>query len=103
MTSPPLQRSVVVRNPEGLHARPADRLVRTAGAYASDIAVVRDGQRVDGKSILSLLTLGATQGTELSIEVDGEDAPEAMAALVELFESGFDEDAEAASTPNPGP
>ena len=108
MSASPLRRSVVVTNPQGLHARPADRLVRTAGAYQSRIVYVCRGERIDGKSILSLLTLGAAQGTELSVEIDGDDAPAAMAAITELFESGFDEnepstigDDERQSTPTP--
>ena len=84
-------RSVTVRNPQGLHARPADLLVRMASSFHSTISIGRDGEMVDCKSILSLLTLGAAQGTVLTISADGSDAEDAIDAITELFESGFDE------------
>lgn len=79
-----LQRYVVVTNPQGLHARPADLFVRTAKKYESRIHLVKDAERVDGKSILDILTLGATQGTQLLIEAIGQDADAALDALVDL-------------------
>ena len=84
-------RTVTVRNPQGLPARPADLLVRMASAHQSNILIGRDGELVDCKSILSLLTLGAAQGTVLTVSADGEDADEALAAIEELFEAGFDD------------
>ena len=65
MNKTPLSRTVTVRNPQGLHARPADLLVRMASKYESTILIGKDGELVDCKSILSLLTLGAGQGTEI--------------------------------------
>ena len=91
-------RTVTVRNPEGLHARPADLLVRMASVYESDILIGRDGELVDCKSILSLLTLGAAQGTVLTISAEGGDAEEALNAIEELFEAGFDDKNEAPGT-----
>ena len=91
-------RTVTVRNPEGLHARPADLLVRMASVYESDILIGRDGELVDCKSILSLLTLGAAQGTVLTISAEGGDAEEALHAIEELFEAGFDDKNEAPGT-----
>jgi phosphocarrier protein HPr len=85
------QRLVTVRNPQGLHARPADMFVRLALQFASHIEIVRDGERFNGKSILSLMTLAAEQGTELMLRADGPDAEEALEALAELFGRGFDE------------
>ena len=84
--------TVTVANPQGLHARPADLFVKTANRYESQIEVVKDGERVDGKSILGILTLVAEQGTQLSIEAKGVDARDALRALVELIEQGFVED-----------
>jgi phosphocarrier protein HPr len=84
-------RLVTVRNPQGLHARPADMFVRLALQFASHIEIVKDGERFDGKSILSLMTLAAEQGTELVLRADGPDAEEALVALAELFGRGFDE------------
>lgn len=91
MNTAPITRTVVVRNPQGLHARPADMLVRLASSFESNISICGHGETVDCKSILSLLTLGAAQGTELSLTADGSDAAEAVEAIGELFEAGFDE------------
>ena len=83
---------VVVTNPQGIHARPADLLAKTANRFSSQIEIVKGSERVDGKSILSILTLAATEGTELSLEADGPDAEEALNALAELVEQNFAED-----------
>ncbi len=91
MNRSPLSRTVLVRNPQGLHARPADLLVRMANKFESTILIGKDGELVDCKSILSLLTLGAGAGTELSLQADGVDAAEAINSIAHLFESGFDE------------
>ena len=82
---------LVIVNPQGLHARPAASLVKTALQFKSDIRVGVNGQLVNGKSIIGLLTLAAAQGTVLTIICRGEDAREAAAALRELVESGFGE------------
>jgi phosphotransferase system HPr (HPr) family protein len=74
-----------------LHARPADQLVRLASKFASTIQIGKNGEMVDCKSILSLLTLGAGEGTELSLTAQGEDAADAIDSIVTLFEAGFDE------------
>jgi len=86
-----LTRTVTVRDPLGLHMRPADLLVRTAGRYASQITIGKNGEMVDCKSILSLLTLGADHGCELSLEAAGPDAADALDRIEQLFESGFDD------------
>ena len=91
MSNSPLNRNVTVVNPQGLHARPADLLVRKASGFGSSILIGRDGELVDCKSILSLLTLGAAQGTELCISAQGDDAQAAIDAISALFEAGFDE------------
>ena len=84
---------VTITNPQGLHARPADLFVKTATRFESTtINVEKDGERVDGKSILGILTLAAEQGSQLVIEATGQDAHEALSALVELIEAGFVED-----------
>jgi phosphotransferase system HPr (HPr) family protein len=87
----PLSRTVTVRNPQGLHARPADLVVRMANKYDATILIGKDGEQVDCKSILSLLTLGAAQGTELSITAKGADAAEALESIAQLFDAGFDD------------
>ena len=82
---------VEIRNPQGLHARPANLLVRKASEYDAQIEIVKDGERVDGKSILSVLTLAAGQGTQLAIEAKGPDAVAAVQAISELIDRGFED------------
>ena len=84
---------VRIINQLGLHARAAAQLVKLAGTFKSRIVIVREDNNVfaDAKSILSVLTLAASLGTELSLQVDGDDSAEALAALIQLFERGFGE------------
>ncbi len=82
-------RIVTVNNPQGLHLRPADLLVRCANQFAAETLLAKDGQFVDCKSILSLMTLGACQGTQLQLTARGDDAESAVAAITELFDQGF--------------
>ena len=86
-----LSREVVVANSQGLHARPADMLAREARKWQSRIELVSDAQRVDGKSILEVLTLAAEAGTRLVVEATGPDAREALEAIGGLFERKFNE------------
>ncbi|MBM4112380.1 MAG: HPr family phosphocarrier protein [Phycisphaerae bacterium] len=85
---------VVVCNTLGLHARPAMSFVETASKFASAITVRRadSDEKVDGKSIMQVLLLAGTNGTELEICVDGADEAEAVAALVALVNRRFDEE-----------
>lgn len=83
--------TVRVKNRLGLHARPAMSVVDAASGFASDIFLVKDGQKVDAKSIMHLMMLAAGQGTEMRIEAVGADATAAVAAIGALFESGFGE------------
>ena len=89
-----LRETVVVSNPQGLHARPADMFVKLASRFESMVKVVKGNERVDGKSILAILTLGAERGTEIAIEATGPDATDALQALVDLVKDGFVEDQE---------
>ena len=89
MNDPPVTRVIVIKNPQGLHARPAEMLARTAIQFKSEIELVCEGHRADAKSILHLLTLGAQQGTSLAIEARGQDAELAVETLAKLVESGF--------------
>ena len=91
MTESTASRTVTVINPQGLHARPVDLFVKLANQFDASIEVVKGGERVDGKSILSVLTLAAEQGTQLAIKATGHDAEAALLALAELVESGFAE------------
>ena len=85
-------RTVVIRNQQGLHARPADMFVKRAAKFQSTIEVVKDNERVDGKSILAILMLAAVAGTELRLEATGIDATAALDALEELVNQGFGEE-----------
>lgn len=87
-----IKTTVTVTNSQGIHARPADLFVKLASQFQARIEVIRGAERVDAKSILNLLTLGAAQGTQLEIEADGPDAQAALDAIVELFKRNFDED-----------
>jgi len=84
-------RTVIVINPQGLHARPADLIVKAANRFQSKVEIIKGHERVDAKSILAIFTLAALAGTELVVEADGPDAQDAVQALCELFERGFDE------------
>jgi len=86
-----VSREVVVANSQGLHARPADLLAREARKWQSRIELVAAAQRVDGKSILEVLTLAAEAGTRLVVEATGPDAREALEAIGSLFEHNFNE------------
>ena len=95
MSNSPIKRVVVVPNKQGMHARPAEMFVRRAQEFESKIEIVRDDFRIEAKSIMNLLMLGATQGTQLTLEAEGDDAQAAIDALTEVVEKGFlEEDAE---------
>jgi phosphocarrier protein HPr len=83
--------TIVLRNATGLHARPAKIFARAAAAQPADVAVEKDGRRVNAKSVLSLLTLDCHQGDEIRISTDGEGADAALAELVALVEAGIGE------------
>ena len=88
---PRLLRTFLVLNTLGLHARAAAQLVQTANRYRSEILVEREGQSVNGKSIMGVLMLAAGKGSEIVVSCEGEDAEEAMASLAQLIENGFGE------------
>ncbi|MEO0531978.1 MAG: HPr family phosphocarrier protein [Planctomycetota bacterium] len=94
---PSAQRSATVRNADGLHARPAEMVAREAMRFESDIRIVREDYRIDAKSILDVLTLGAAEGTELTITAKGVDAEAAAEAVGRLVESDFEIDSNKAS------
>jgi phosphotransferase system HPr (HPr) family protein len=82
-------RVVTVNNPQGLHARPAELFVRCAMQFGSKIEVTKGGEMVDAKSMLDVLTLAASQGAQLTIRAQGDDAEAALDALAELVNNGF--------------
>ncbi len=89
MSEAKLTRTVVVANPNGLHMRPASLIAKLANQYESRIELVRGNERVDGKSMLEIVTLVAEHGTNLTIEASGPDAEAAVESLAELFASKF--------------
>ena len=86
-----VQARVRLSNARGLHARPCSAIVALALAHRSTLKVRCNGTEVDGRSILSLMTLGAAHGSELEFVAEGDDAAVLLARLRELVESGFDE------------
>ena len=86
------ERVVHIRNALGLHARAAARFVHTASRFRSRVTVSRNGKTMDGKSILGILLLAASQGTVLRLTAEGEDEAAALQTLAALVESGFGEE-----------
>lgn len=86
-------RAVVrIVNKKGLHARASAKIVEAAARFQSRISVSRDGQTVDARSIMGLMMLAASEGSEIAIEAEGPDAAAALAALVALANARFGED-----------
>lgn len=92
---PTVSREIIVSNKLGLHARPAMQFVDLANQFRSDITVHKLGDEqaeADGKSVMQMITLAAAEGTRMRIDAIGEDAPQAVDKLAELFDSKFGED-----------
>ncbi len=87
-----VERMVTIKNRAGMHARPAALLVKTASSFAAQVFIEKDSERVNGKSIMGVITLGATFNTPLKIIADGPDEAQAVDALERLFENRFMED-----------
>lgn len=86
-----VEKQFKVVNALGLHARAAAQLVKTANKFQCDVTVSKDGQNVNGKSIMGVLMLAATHGSTILIKTDGDDAQPAMEALAKLVDDGFGE------------
>jgi phosphocarrier protein len=86
-----LSKEVDIVNRLGLHARAAAKFVTCAGGFSSDIVVERNGRRVNGKSIMGIMTLAAACGTSIRLDVRGDDEEAAMAALTQLVAERFGE------------
>ncbi len=84
-----ISKTVVVQNQVGLHARPATFFIQKSNEFKSSIWVEKDDRRVNAKSLLGVLSLGITKGTEITIVTDGTDEKEAIEALENLVESNF--------------
>jgi len=86
------EQKVIISNRAGIHARPAAVLVQAAKDYKSSIYFEKGSDRINGKSIMGILTLAAAYKTELKIIAEGEDEKEAVETIVHLFESKFEEE-----------
>ena len=87
------EKVAVIRNKYGLHARPATQFVELASRFNCDVTLLKDGEEVNGKSIMGLMMLGAEMGTELTVRCSGaEDAPQCLESLVALIDSKFGEE-----------
>jgi len=86
------KKEFTILNKLGIHARPAAQFVKTANRFQAEIYVEKDGEEVDGKSIMGLMMLAAGHGSVICVSADGADAEEALAALGELIERKFEEE-----------
>ncbi|MBI5492122.1 MAG: HPr family phosphocarrier protein [Deltaproteobacteria bacterium] len=87
-----MEKAFRIKNRLGLHARAASLFVQLANRFSADISVAKNGQEVNGKSIMGILILAAAQGSEITVKAVGCDAATAVGALGELIETGFGED-----------
>lgn len=85
------ERTVTIVNKNGVHARPAAEIVKTAGKFASDVTIVRDDLEVNGKSIMGVMMLAAECGSNITLRATGADADAAVDALAQLVEAKFGE------------
>lgn len=86
-----VEKNVLIKNKLGLHARPAALFVQTANQFDSDIDVIKDGEKVNGKSIMGIMTLAIGCGTSMTIVATGPDAADAVAAIEALIQGNFGE------------
>ena len=86
------ERSVSIKNRAGIHARPAALIVQTAGRFKSKVFIEKNSDRINAKSIMGIITLGAGYGVELKIIAEGEDEEAAVEAVAQLFDRKFEEE-----------
>src|SRR3954468_14048522 len=87
-----LEKEIMIVNRLGLHARPAAMFVRIASRYRSEVWVEKEGEQINGKSIMGLMMLAAGQGSKLTIRCEGPDADKALEELEELIQNKFSEE-----------
>src|ERR1700759_283399 len=85
-------KELIIENRLGLHARPAAMFVRVASKFRAEVWVAKEGEEVNGKSIMGLMMLAAGQGSRLQVRCDGPDAEDALREIEELIKSRFNED-----------
>ncbi len=86
-----VEKKILIKNKLGLHARAAVKFVNMANRYSADVKVIKDNTAIDGKSILGILTLAATQGTPILLRISGKDEWDASEALASLINEKFGE------------
>ncbi len=86
------QREFTIQNKLGIHARPAAQFVKTASRFQAEVRVEKDGEEVDGKSIMGLMMLAAGNGSVITVSADGSDAESALDALADLIQRKFEEE-----------
>jgi len=87
-----IEKKLKILNHTGLHTRPASQFVKTANQFKSDITIQKGDATANGKSIISIIALGASKGSEICLRADGPDEEEAIQALSDLIESKFGEE-----------
>lgn len=85
-----IEKKVVVKNETGIHARPAGLIVREASKFKSNLTLIKDDKEYNAKSIMSLMTMAAACGQEITVRADGEDEEEALARISEIIMSGLE-------------
>jgi len=91
MSEQTVEKNCTVRNKMGVHARPAALIVQTANRYPCDVTLIKDGQPVNGKSIMGVLMLAAPMGTTVTVRAEGDEAEQCADAIADLFDKGFNE------------
>ncbi|MCH5202626.1 MAG: HPr family phosphocarrier protein [Oscillospiraceae bacterium] len=86
-----VSQTFTITNSQGFHMRPAGAFTAAMGKYQSTVTVIKDGNRIDGKSIMNLIAACIKCGTEITIEIDGADEATAMKEAAEMIENGFGE------------
>jgi len=86
-----LRKEITIINKLGLHARAAAKLINTTSRFSSDIQLIKENREVDGKSIMAVMMLAASQGTQLTVQAQGDDAAQALEAIEALVLNRFDE------------
>ena len=86
-----IEKTVTIVNKAGMHTRPASMLVKIVSKYKSEFYIVKDGFRINGKSIIGVMSLAAEQGSKVVLIFDGEDEQKAAQEITKFFEDGFGE------------
>lgn len=86
-----IEKTVTIKNKAGMHTRPASTLVKIASKYRSEFYIIKNNYRINGKSIIGVMTLAAEQGSEVTLMFDGEDEKKASEEVIKFFEDGFGE------------